>query len=102
VFDLPQTEQAGPPTPVESAQPAGPRDIPIALVTVPKVKCATSDDGDIVVCGRRNDEQYRLRPLSAPASDPDFLQKPHVIRLGPNVRIGFLGNGKGVGLEAEF
>lgn len=55
------------------------------LLTAPPVGCkpaATPDDGVIVVCGRRSNEQYRLRPLPANYEHPNAFGRRFHARLG--------------------
>ena len=69
-----------------------------ATQTPAQTHCDPSQ-GDIIVCGARTDEQYRLRPLPPLATKPNFLMQPHAINLIPGLRIGFLGGGFGLMFE---
>ncbi|MBB5714177.1 hypothetical protein FHS94_001000 [Sphingomonas aerophila] len=73
----------------------------INLLAAPKPGCpGPSDNDDVVVCGPRDNEQYRLRPLPPPKQD-GFLSRPLRVQLAPGVSFG-LQRGGGVGLRAEF
>jgi hypothetical protein len=63
--------------------------------------CVPAEGEEIVVCGRQNNEQYRLRPLSPPLDPENFLSRPLRIKLMPGVTFG-LQPGGGLGLRAEF
>jgi hypothetical protein len=84
------------------ARPAGPGNVVSVLrVTRPK-PCPVSEDGDVVVCARRDDEQYRLRPLPPPPPGTgNFLSRPLRVTLAPGVSFG-LQPGGGVGLKVKF
>ena len=93
--------QAGPPASVASV-PVADTGKPVIERLVPsRVERCAADAGDIVVCAR-DQEAFRLRPLPPPPGGPGFFQRPHVLKLAPNVAIGFIGNGKGPGLRVEF
>lgn len=100
MFDVPQSEATPAAPAVEYAQ-AAPSDRPVVLISLPRSACGSSVDGEIVVCGRASNEQYRLRPLPLRESDAGFFQRPHVIKLAPNISIGLLGNGK-AGARVDF
>jgi hypothetical protein len=68
---------------VESA--ISPPILPAAGPVLPKVisvvpRCAPSDDNDIVICGKTDPEQYRLRPLGTPPGGKPL--PPMTARLG--------------------
>ncbi|MEG3176152.1 hypothetical protein U1872_07925 [Sphingomonas sp. RB3P16] len=65
---------------VESA-PGPPPAAPLALVN--RSACAPSSSGEIVVCGKRDTEQYRLRPLPPLPENKGFLTKPMDVKIGP-------------------
>lgn len=60
-----------------------------------------SDTEEVVVCGRRNGEEYRLRPLAPPPVSPSLLSRPLRIQIAPGVSLGFQRGG-GFGLRAEL
>lgn len=82
-------------------RPAGPADMrPVLRVARPGT-CPVTEDGDIVVCARRDDEQYRLRPLAPPPAARNFLHKPLRVTLAPGLTFG-LQPGGGIGLRSQF
>lgn len=93
-----------PPRAAEMAyvRPAGPADLrPVVRVARP-TPCPLTEDGDIVVCARRDDEQYRLRPLAPPPpAARNFLHKPLRVTLAPGLTFG-LQPGGGIGLHSQF
>jgi hypothetical protein len=82
-------------------QPADPADRALVPRITRRAPCPPSEDGDVVVCARRDDEQYRLRPLSPPPHVGNFLSKPLRVTLAPGVSLG-LQPGGGVGLKVKF
>jgi hypothetical protein len=56
-----------------SGQPPPPSETPpeLRLRITPERSCASADPDEIVVCGRRDDDRYRLRPLP-----PEFEAEP--------------------------
>lgn len=97
-----QTEAAeNRPVPVEYSQPAGPSNRPVSFKVKQTANCAPTEGEEIVVCGRQDDEQFRLRPLPSPPNSENFLSKPLRIELMPGVTFG-LQPGGGLGLRAKF
>jgi hypothetical protein len=86
---------------VEYSQPAGPIDRPVPLKLTQIAHCVPAEGEEIVVCGRQDNEQYRLRPLPPPPNRENVLSRPLRIKLMPGVTFG-LQPGGGVGLRAEF
>lgn len=56
---------------------------PAAFATLPRRCNSATDDGEIVVCGTRSNEQYRLRPLANRYQRPNALGRTLHARLGP-------------------
>lgn len=101
LFDLPQAEPPGGSAPaIEYQQLAGPVDNPVPLRPVPTA-CPPSPSDEVVVCGKRNDEQYRLRALPPPPDGENPLSTPIRVTLAPGVTLGFRQGG-GFGLSAQF
>ena len=89
-----------PATSVENAAPSNNKHID--LLALSKRDCgAASGSDEVVVCGRRNDEQFRLRPLPPPPKSNGFLSRPLRVQIAPGVSFGLQKNG-GLGLRAEF
>ena len=79
-----------------------PGNAPINIRTRNDRSCPQSaDTGEVVVCGRRNDEEYRLRPLTPPPVSPGLLSRPLRVQIAPGVSLGFQRGG-GFGLRAEL
>lgn len=86
----------------ESSSPPG--NAPIDILTRNDRGCAQNSEADadeVVVCGRRNDEEYRLRPLTPPPVSPGPLSRPLRIQIAPGISLGFQRGG-GFGLRAEL
>lgn len=45
--------------------------------------CAPAANGDIVVCGKRDNEQFRLRPLPPLPEHKNALTRPMDVKIGP-------------------
>jgi len=85
---------------VESVAP--PNNKHIDLLALSKRDCGAASGGDeVVVCGRRNEEQFRLRPLTPPPKPNGFLSRPLRVQIAPGISFGLQKNG-GLGLRAEF
>ncbi len=79
-----------------------PSNAPIDILTRNDRSCAQNSDAEeVVVCGRRNDEEYRLRPLTPPPVSPGPLSRPLRIQIAPGISLGFQRGG-GFGLRAEL
>lgn len=92
MIDVQQAEVA----PVPASPPQA-----IDLLVAPKPGCPTAFNGDdVVVCGPRDDERYRLRPLPPPKPG-GLLSRPLRVQIAPGVSFG-LQRGGGIGLRAEF
>ncbi|WP_308814974.1 hypothetical protein [Sphingomonas sp. GV3] len=64
--------------------------------------CAAEASGDdVIVCGKRDNEQYRLRPLPPPPETPGLLSRPLRMQIAPGVSFGFQRGG-GFGFKAEL
>jgi hypothetical protein len=61
----------------------------------------SSDTAEVVVCGNRNSQEYRLRPLTPPPVSLGLLSRPLRIQIAPGVSLGFQRGG-GFGLRAEL
>lgn len=98
-----QQAEVSPVTAAPSAKSSSlPGNAPINILTRNDRSCAQSSDaGEVVVCGRRNDEEYRLRQLTPPPVSPDLLSRPLRIQIAPGVSLGFQRGG-GFGLRAEL
>lgn len=53
------------------------------LPTARTTGCAPAPNGDIVVCGKRDTESYRLRPLPPLPEHRSVLTKPMDVKIGP-------------------
>ncbi|MCT8003537.1 hypothetical protein NZL82_16810 [Sphingomonas sanguinis] len=91
MIDVQQAEIANVPG---AAPVAGP------VVTIPRQCPPQAADGEIIVCGRKDNEQFRLRPIPAPPPD-GLLSRPLRVQLAPGVSFGFQRGG-GFGLRTEF
>ena len=96
-----QVEMAAAPAPAPDVQKASRTDKPVSLSVAPKHDCGGSDSDEVVVCGRRNEEQFRLRPLPPPPVSSGFLSRPLRVKIAPGVSLGFQQGG-GFGLKAEL
>lgn len=61
---------------------------PVAIVPTPRssfggAACGTSQEGEIIVCGHRDTERYRLRPLPPLADQRSLLARPMDVKIGP-------------------
>jgi hypothetical protein len=102
LFDLPQAEPPGGIAPaVGYQQRAGPVDSPIPRQPSATAACPPSPSDEVVVCGKRNDEQYRLHPLPPAPDGENPLSTPMRVTLAPGVTLGFQQGG-GFGLSAQF
>ena len=76
---------------------------PVAPLIVPRRapggSCASSED-TIVVCGRNQSEQFRLKPLPPPPKTETLLTRPLRWQIAPGVTFG-LQRGGGVDLKVE-
>lgn len=102
MIDVQQAE-VSPMTAASSAEDSSlPGNTPINIRTRNDGNCSqSSDTGEVVVCGRRNSEEYRLRPLTPPPVSPGLLSRPLRIQIAPGVSLGFQRGG-GFGLRAEL
>jgi len=96
-----QAQMAAGQAPAPDVQQASRIDKPISLLATPKRDCAASDSDEVVVCGRRNEEQFRLRPLPPPPVSSGLLSRPLRVKIAPRVSLGFQQGG-GFGLKAEL
>lgn len=85
----------------DNVPPPPPAEVRIVGPSAARAPCTNGASGEVVVCGRDN-SNYRLLPLPPETSRPGFFQRPHVVHIAPGVSVGLLGNGKGVGVRAEF
>lgn len=95
-----QADAPPPPAPAAHVQPAEPA-APLNIFASPNGACAAQSDGEIVVCGHRNSDQFRLRPLPEPPPSDGLLSRPLRIQIAPGVSLGFQRGG-GFGVKAEF
>lgn len=77
----PQTQ--GPPADLTAPRPGT---LTISMVP-PGTRCSENSGNEIVVCGRRDNEQYRLRPLPPIDEASNPLGGPLNIEVAPGVRI---------------
>lgn len=84
-----------------SIPPASLTSKPIETDNLVSRGCRPDGSGDVVVCGRTDSEQFRLRPLRPPPQAANFLQKPLRVQIAPGVTFG-LQQGGGIGLKAKF
>jgi hypothetical protein len=103
MIDVQQAEVAAAPAPAPSVQSDTPsNDKPIDLLASARPSCAAAPDSDeVVVCGRRNDAGFRLRPLPPLPKSDGLLSRPLRVQIAPGVFSGFQRNG-GFGLRAEL
>jgi hypothetical protein len=103
MIDVQQAEVAPAPVhapDVQSATPASNK--PIDVLALSKRDCAAvSDRDEVVVCGRRSNEQFRLRPLPSLPRSEGFLSRPLRVQIAPGISFGFQKKG-GLGLRAEL
>jgi hypothetical protein len=64
---------------------------PTAKVTQGARTCSRGSDGEVVVCGRAQDDDFRLRPLSDQYQTQNFLGKTLDIKIAPGVHLYGLG-----------
>lgn len=93
------TEMVGP-APSSPARPAGPLQVPDSLKAAP-TRCPQIGDGEVVVCGRADQEQFRLRALPDLPESRSILSTPLRLHLAPGVTLGTVEGG-GVGVRVEF
>lgn len=72
---------------------------PVALL--PRSCPAPAANTEIVVCGRKDNEAFRLHPLPERPPINGLLSRPLRIQLAPGVSFGFQRGG-GFGLRTEF
>lgn len=53
------------------------------LPSATRTGCAPAANGDIVVCGKRDMEQFRLRPLPPLPEHKSALTRPMDVEIGP-------------------
>ena len=87
--------------PASYVQPAGPSTRPLNIIAPPPRQCVPNPDDEVVVCGRRDQEQFRLRPLPPMPPSGSLLSRPLRIQIAPGVSVGFQQGG-GFGVKAEF
>ena len=101
-MDVQQVQVASAPAPAMEAQNASSASTPINILVRPKQACTASpSEGDVVVCGRPDDEQFRLRPLPPPPPADGLFSRLLRVQLAPGVTFGFQQRG-GFGLRAEL
>lgn len=93
------TEMVGQASPT-SARPASPLQIPDSLKASP-TRCPPTGSGEVVVCGRADQEQFRLRPLPDLPEPRSILSTPLRLHLAPGVTLGAVEGG-GLGVRIEF
>ena len=93
------TEMAAP-APSGPTRPAGPLQVPDRLKAT-STRCPATASGEVVVCGRADQEQFRLRPLPDLPEPRSILNTPLRLQLAPGVTVGAVG-GAGVGVRVEF
>lgn len=96
-------QAVAPPQPASTlyVQHAEPSTGSLNILSPPQGQCVPKAGDEVVVCGRRDQEQFRLRPLPpAPPSD-GLLSRPLRITIAPGVSVGFQRGG-GFGVKAEF
>jgi len=93
------TEMAAP-APSHLAGPAGPLQVPDRLRATP-TPCPPTASGEFVVCGRADQEQFRLRALPDLPEPRSILNAPLRFHIAPGVTFGAVG-GTGVGVRVEF
>lgn len=102
MIDVQQAEVSPmtPPAPANYVSPQG--NVPLTIRTQSDSTCVQSSDaGEVVVCGRRQNDQYRLRQLKPPPVSPSLLSRPLRIQIAPGVSLGFQRGG-GFGLRAKL
>jgi hypothetical protein len=91
-----------PETPV---QPAAENDLSLGLLAK-RQDCAPSETGEIVVCGRRNDNRYRLGPpvIEEPTLMEDVAQGFTIglLKIAPGRVDGLLNSGVGIQIKIPF
>lgn len=96
-----QADAPPPPTPASYVQTAEPSTQPLNILASRRGHCAPNSDGEIVVCGRRDSDEFRLRPLPPLPPSDGLLSRPLRIQIAPGVSVGFQRGG-GFGINAEF
>ena len=98
-----QSEMAAPAAPRQDGPSVQrPDDTPIDLLVAARPACVSDqNNGDIVVCGRRDGDQFRLQPLPPLPPSDTILTRPLRIQVAPGVSLGFQKGG-GFGVRAEF
>lgn len=86
--------------PSSLARPAGPLRVPDSVETA-ATRCPTIVSDEVVVCGRADQEQFRLRPLPNSPEPRSILSMPLRLHLAPGVTLGAVEGG-GVGVRIEF
>ncbi|TCP29357.1 hypothetical protein EV292_1181 [Sphingomonas sp. BK235] len=93
------TEMVGP-APSTSARPAGPLQVPDGLKAVSS-RCPPTASGEVVVCGRDDQEKFRLRALPDLPESKSILSTPLRLHLAQGVTLGAVEGG-GLGVRIEF
>lgn len=101
MIDAQQLEPPRTTEPSGYSRPAGPRENPPKTPVREAAKCDPMSDDEVVVCGRRDDEQFRLRPLRPPPGVKGVLSRPLRVQIAPGVSFGFQDRG-GLGVRVEF
>ena len=100
MFYMFQVDVASSPAPARPSEVARASAGPINLLVQPTRTCEPSAGEEVVVCGTRDAEQHRLRPLPLPSTDGS-ASRPLRVQIAPGVSIGFQDGG-GLGLRVEF
>lgn len=86
------------PAPSDLTRPAGPLQVPDRLKATSS-PCPPTASGEVVVCGRADQEQFRLRPLPDLPEPKSILSTPLRFHLAPGVTVAAVGFGVGVRVE---
>lgn len=96
-----QADAPSPPVSASYAKVPEPPTQPIIILASPNQDCYSKPDGEIVVCGRRDSDEFRLRPLPPLPPSDGLLSRPLRVQIAPGVSVGFQRGG-GFGVKAEF
>lgn len=91
------------PAPVPAPPPPGNGAAsPVGPVLLTRQPCASAGtDTEVVVCGRKDQQAFRLGPEPSPPPADNLLSRPLRWQIAPGVSLGFQRGG-GFGLRTEF